>query len=153
AKYYAPTDVELDLSIPQRGYALVGALLVDALEAAADGAPAREAALRIASQRGREIGGATPRSHAPRSIDEGPAALTDLLEDLGYEPYGGPEGGLALRNCPFHALAQRSPELICALNHAFLDGVLDGLGQDELEAVLACSQPGDCCVLFNPQSA
>lgn len=152
AKYYAPADVELDLSIPQRGYELVGTLLVDALHAAAGGEPPREAALRVATQRGREFGegrgsGGTGRSTA----HQGRNGLSEVLEELGYEPYQAANGGIALRNCPFHALAQRSPELICALNHAFLGGVLDGLGQDEVEAVLACYQPGDCCVIFEPQ--
>ncbi len=154
AKYYAPADVELDLSIPQRGYELVGTLLVDALQAAAGGEPPREAALRIAAQQGREVGEGRPHSGTPRSSDHrSPNGLTEVLEELGYEPYRPSEGGIALLNCPFHALAQRSPELICALNHSFLGGVLDGLEQDDVEAVLACYQPGDCCVIFEPRPA
>jgi len=50
-----------------------------------------------------------------------------------------------LRNCPFHALAMRQRELVCGLNLAFVEGLLDGLGSRWLSAELAPA-PGQCCV-------
>jgi predicted ArsR family transcriptional regulator len=52
---------------------------------------------------------------------------------------------VALRNCPFRELAQEAPEIICRMNHAFVDGVLRGLGNDTVRAVQE-SIPDDCCV-------
>ncbi len=154
AKYYAPAELELDLSIPQRRYEFLGALLVDALQAASRGEPAYEAASSIASTQGREIGeGARPRRSHRRTEGQRRRTLTNLLDDLAYEPYPTPEGGIAFHNCPFHSLARRAPEVVCFINHAFLDGILDGLGEEGLEALLACRQPGDCCVLLQPEAS
>lgn len=154
AKYYAPTDLELDFSIPQRRYEFVGSMLVDALQAAAEGEPARDAALSIAARQGREVGEGARRRRSPRRANNQlHRKLTNLLEDLAYESYATPEGGIAFRNCPFRTLAQRAPEFVCAMNHAFLDGILQGLGEEGLEALLACRQPGDCCVIVQPEAS
>jgi predicted ArsR family transcriptional regulator len=50
-----------------------------------------------------------------------------------------------LRNCPFHTLARRAPEIVCAINQALLDGLLRGLGDQRVQAVLA-PRPDACCV-------
>jgi predicted ArsR family transcriptional regulator len=68
-----------------------------------------------------------------------------VLADKGYEPYRDESGNIRLHNCPFHRLAQRSPDLVCGLNHAFLDGLLSGLGVESLAASLD-PRPGECCV-------
>jgi predicted ArsR family transcriptional regulator len=68
-----------------------------------------------------------------------------LLYDRGYEPYLDAKGGLRLRNCPFHLLAQQSVEIVCGLNQAFISGLLSGLGSKEIDAILD-PQPGECCV-------
>jgi predicted ArsR family transcriptional regulator len=41
-----------------------------------------------------------------------------------------------LHNCPFHPLAAQAPELVCGINHAFLAGMLAGLGADVIDAQL-----------------
>lgn len=50
-----------------------------------------------------------------------------------------------MRNCPFHPLAGRTPQLVCGINHAFLTGFLDALGAFTVTAVLA-PRAGECCV-------
>ncbi|MEV4088188.1 hypothetical protein AB0J43_48815, partial [Nonomuraea fuscirosea] len=40
---------------------------------------------------------------------------------------------------------RRRPDLVCAINHAFVSGLLDGLGATTLDATLA-PKPGNCCV-------
>ena len=57
-----------------------------------------------------------------------------------------------LRNCPFHPMAAQAPELVCGINHAFLGGLLDGLGTDTVTAELQ-PQPGRCCVRLKARSA
>jgi predicted ArsR family transcriptional regulator len=147
SKLYEPSDVEVEVTIPERRYDLAGGLLVDAIRGTARDESARDAALRVAQERGRDLGAETRTEQALRRL--GPertmAVTRDILERYGYEPYSDRPGQLALRNCPFHSLAQRAPELMCSMNRAFIDGVIRGLGNDTVEAVLAC-KPGDCCV-------
>lgn len=73
------------------------------------------------------------------------AVTREVLERNGFEPYSDHRGEIALRNCPFHSLAQRAPDLVCGMNRARIEGVVRGLGNDFVEAVLTC-KPGDCCV-------
>lgn len=147
AKYYRPSQIQIEVSIPERHYDLAGSLLVDAIQSQERGESARQAAFRVARERGRAIGEEQRhlrklrRTGAERAL----SATGEILEGLGFEPYHDDPRGLALRNCPFHNLAQAAPDLVCEMNQAFIDGILRGLGNDTVEAVLAC-KPGDCCV-------
>jgi len=69
----------------------------------------------------------------------------ELLEREGYEPTV-VDDEIALRNCPFHALAQEHRALVCGMNCDFLGGVIDGL--DATDAFTARLAPSDgyCCV-------
>jgi predicted ArsR family transcriptional regulator len=58
-----------------------------------------------------------------------------------------------LANCPFHALAQRDPELVCGMNLAFVEGVVDGLGAAALRARLDPSETRCCVRLERPRLA
>lgn len=147
AKYYEPSGVELAVSIPDRNYDFVGSLLVDAVSSAKPKESPHDAAMRVSTERGREIG---ERSRRERGLSRpGPertlSVAQEMLEGFGYEPYRDEKTKIALRNCPFHTLAQQSPDLVCSMNQAFLDGMLRGLGNQSVEAVLECKQ-GDCCV-------
>ena len=72
-------------------------------------------------------------------------AVETLLRERGYEPYADGPGVLRLRNCPFHSVAQRQPEVICEMNLALLRGVVEELGDPALTAALEPA-PGRCCV-------
>lgn len=154
AKYYRPSDIEIEVSIPERHYDLAGSLLVDAIQNQEPGESARQATFRVARQRGRSIGEQQRQVRKLRRAGaERALSLTgEILEEHGFEPYRDEPGGLALRNCPFHSLAQAAPDLVCEMNQAFIDGMLRGLGNDTVEAVLAC-KPGDCCVTLRAPSA
>jgi predicted ArsR family transcriptional regulator len=147
-KRYRPSGLEVSLSLPERRYDLIGTILVDAL-AHTDTAesPPPDLARRIAWQHGQHLGAEVRqerrlgRPGAERTV----AATQDLLDRNGYEPVPDGTGGLVLRNCPFHALVGRAPELICSINVAFIDGLLRGLGNDTVRAELA-PVAGSCCV-------
>lgn len=147
AKYYEPSGVHVEVSIPDRRYELVGELLVDAIRSEAAGEKARDTASRVASERGHALGEEIERSRrlrrpgAKRTL----GAAEDVLREHGYEPYRDENDVVALRNCPFHSLARRAPDLVCEMNRAFLDGMLRGMGNENVDAVLTC-KPGDCCV-------
>ena len=141
-KTYEPSGVALDVSIPPRRYDLVGELLATAIQECADDERPADAALRVAFERGRELGhDARPASPTARGFAKREIAL---LEDHGYEPVRD-EGRIVLRSCPFDAIARSAPELICGMNRALLDGALRGIGDSATEAILEPA-PGRCCV-------
>ncbi|HZT66969.1 MAG TPA: transcriptional regulator [Acidimicrobiales bacterium] len=150
-KRYTRSDTEVSLSLPARRYDLVGEILVDALVAGSEGRPAADTARRIAWERGREAGAAAAgRRSLRRPGDERAlAAARQVLEEHGFEPAEAENGTVVLRNCPFHALAQRAPELVCGLNVDFVDGLLRGLGNQSVRAELQPT-PGWCCVRLVP---
>ncbi|MGH3964023.1 MAG: transcriptional regulator, partial [Pseudonocardiaceae bacterium] len=70
---------------------------------------------------------------------------TAALARYGFEPDRATPTLLRLRNCPFHPLAGKAPQLVCGINHAFLTGFLDTLQASTLTAVLT-PRAGGCCV-------
>jgi predicted ArsR family transcriptional regulator len=155
-KRYAPSDVEVSLSLPERHYELLGEILIDSLVQTDVRRPDQtpvEVAKHVASDRGKRLGADVREGR--RLGRPGPertlAAAETLLEQHGYEPVDDGQGGFLLRNCPFHALVHRAPELVCSLNVAFIDGVLRGLGNDNVRADLQ-PEAGTCCVRVRPPS-
>lgn len=131
-KVYEATGEGLAVTIPERRYELIADILAAAV--ADGGEPASEVAARLAYTRGRDLSAALPPG------DD----VLGALAGLGFEPRAA-AAAVTLHNCPFHALAARHTALVCGLNHAFLTGLVDGLGARDAEAVLA-PQPGRCCV-------
>ncbi len=71
--------------------------------------------------------------------------MKGVLTQQGYEPCGGANGVIRLRNCPFHQLTEQHREVVCGMNLALVEGLVDGLGAGGLRPVLD-PQPGHCCV-------
>jgi len=147
AKLYEPSGVEMGVSIPERRYDLVGSILVEAIESRSSEESTTKAARRIAREAGEVLGREVRLAGRvrPAGPERALSMAREVLHQHGFEPYESMAGELALRNCPFHALAQRAPELVCGLNQAFVDGMLRGLGNETVEAALE-PQPGQCCV-------
>jgi predicted ArsR family transcriptional regulator len=128
AKAYRRTDIEVDVSLPERRYRLAGELLVEAI--VSDRAPDE-----VAKEGGRAAGSKARQSRS---------TVIDVLTEHGYEPCV--EGGdIVLSNCPFHALAKKDADLVCGMNLAFLQGVVEGLGNARVRPRLAPSEDR-CCV-------
>ncbi len=133
AKLYARSEREIEVSVPPRDYHLAARLLADA--AAADTGGGTRRALPAAAERlGREI-----------AAEATGAELAPLLCDRGYEPFEDEDHVVRMRNCPFHAVAQRHPAIVCEMNLALLGGLVDGLDTPSLTAALEPG-PGRCCV-------
>lgn len=146
-KVYQPSAADIAVSIPPREYDLLAAILLDAVHTENPDENAHQAALRVAHDHGRRLGEEHARDRRPGRLGA-ERALTRaeaLLHGHGFEPHREQPTCLRLLNCPFHALAARSPELVCGINHAFLGGLLVGLGASSVEAVLD-PRPGECCV-------
>jgi predicted ArsR family transcriptional regulator len=151
SKLYQPSDVEVQLSIPERQYDVIGKLLVDSILAESDEEARTTVAGKVASAEGRRIGEqvrANLRMRPPGS-ERAIAAAADILRDRGYEPYSAEDGSLRLRSCPFHALARHAPELVCRMNRHFIEGIVRGIGNQTVKAGLEPT-PGQCCVVLHP---
>ncbi|MFL5800009.1 MAG: helix-turn-helix transcriptional regulator [Actinomycetota bacterium] len=143
AKLYRPSATRLQVAIPPDRVDLAGELLATAMEERRATDTAERAVRRVARREGVRVGRALrePTGDAADPLD----ATCSALADLGFEPDRTADGAV-LRNCPFHDLARRHTELVCAMNHALLGGLVAGLtGGDDLAAEL---RPGEeaCCV-------
>ncbi|GAA2453294.1 helix-turn-helix domain-containing protein [Actinomadura vinacea] len=139
AKLYRRTPGEREVSLPPRDYRTAAGLLAEAAEAAGLDEELRDAA-RAHGKELREEGAAPCRG-----LEE----VAALLERRGYEPCL--DGRLLLmRNCPFHALSERFPPLVCGMNLALLEGLLEGV---EGVRVRIEAGPGRCCAVVEPADA
>jgi predicted ArsR family transcriptional regulator len=156
AKLYARADREFAVTVPPRSYELAARLLVHAVEADTSG-QSRAALGQAARRLGTELGygyraeaashGAAGGAHAASGGDPRSVAACDVEDALtrqGYEPCRG-GGIIRLRNCPFHRLAERHREVVCGMNLMLIEGLVEGLGADDVHPVLD-PQPGYCCV-------
>ncbi|CAN5738201.1 helix-turn-helix domain-containing protein [soil metagenome] len=154
AKVYEPSAMTIEISVPPRQYELAGRLLLDGVTNQPEGMSATESTNAAALAQGSELG---KRASSVRGLRHpGPertlAAAEEILGEQGFEPFRETQGVLALRNCPFHALAQQSPEVMCGMNRSFIEGIVRGLGNENVQVVLE-PEDGHCCVkLCSPGS-
>ncbi len=146
AKTYTRATTEVAVSIPPRDDELAARLLAAAVESAGADRVAAEAARaegrRVGEEASRRLRG---RAGSGRRL----AALREVLGERGYEPFDESTDCVAMRNCPFDHLTDEHRDLVCGMNLALLEGVVDGLGLDRARAVLD-PQPGRCCVTVPP---
>jgi len=145
AKLYRRGSRELAVTLPERRYELAGLMARAIAGARSTGQPVAEALDRAARDRGGELAGL-----ARQEAGDDPSraallvAVRAALDEEGYQTRGDP-AGLTLANCPFHALAAEHTALICGMNLAIMEGLLDRLGGLGLAAVLDPAD-GRCCV-------
>ena len=133
AKLYRRSGAEHQVSVPARDYRTAADLLAEVAEVAR-----LDTELQAAARReGRAV------RDAAGPIDD-LAAVEAVLAARGYEPRRDADSGLLrVANCPFHVLSQRYPTLVCGMNLALLDGLVDGT--EGLRARMD-PRPGLCCV-------
>jgi predicted ArsR family transcriptional regulator len=153
AKLYRRAAAELTFSVPERHYDLVARLLAAALAKPGRGgvggggtSHSRETLGSIARDYGRTVGeGAGPSKRTGRRARL--ARLVDTLVGQGYEPtVAGSE--VSLCNCPFRAVADLQPELVCTMNLDLIEGLLEAIGDPSLSARLDPAE-GRCCVTLD----
>ena len=145
-KRYEPT-AGVSVQVPQREHDMLADILLDAVLEPRAGEAAAAAVLRVARDRGTAIGAdERQRSRPGRLGAERALGLTQqILDRHGFEPAREPHS-VRLRNCPFHPLAAKAPDLVCGLNREFVAGIVDGLhAEGVVDAVLA-PHAGACCV-------
>lgn len=145
AKHYAARTCELALTVPARRYDLAARILARGVASGDKRRDAKAATLEAAHEEGSRVGALRRPSSRSFSRKQTMSCAAEALGDLGFEP--GPEGSsLRMHNCPFHAVVDVAPEIVCGLNQAFIGGLLDGLGGHESVQAILDPAPPDCCV-------
>jgi predicted ArsR family transcriptional regulator len=149
SKMYSPSEVEVEVSIPERQYSVIGKLLVDSILAEPGQAARSDVAANAAAAEGRRVGEKVRAElrMRPPGTERALATAADVLRERGYEPYPVEDGSIRLRSCPFHEVARHAPELVCRMNREFIEGIVRGIGNKTLEASLEPT-PGQCCVIL-----
>jgi predicted ArsR family transcriptional regulator len=159
AKLYRRSTADHEVTLPPRRYQAAAELLADAVERAG----ADDLLFAAARRRGRSIGSASAGSVSAGSASAGSASagsaagaaeLIDVLTEQGYEPERRGDS-IVLRNCPFHALARDFPPLVCGMNLALLEGLVEGLAErrDRAPDTPRLAPAGEgCCVVIDLES-
>jgi len=151
AKLYRRGPREVTVSLPERRYEVAARLFAKSIERMGDEVP--PASLRGSARAvGAEAGSAVRQRVGRRAgAKRMRAALLETLVERGYEPRREASGEIRLGNCPFHALVSDHRQLVCGMNLAMTEGLLDGLGVRDAVARLD-PQPGLCCVAIGQAS-
>ncbi|MGW4946435.1 helix-turn-helix transcriptional regulator [Actinoplanes sp. NPDC004185] len=130
AKLYRASAAEHAVSVPPRDYRSAAELLAESVERSG----ADTALFDVAREHGRRT---------PPGTD-----VRELLTAHGYLPVETP-AGIQLTNCPFHRLAEQFPPLICGMNLALVNGLLEGSGAAAGWQARMDAAPGRCCVVVS----
>lgn len=148
SKLYRRVDRDITVSLPGRDYELAGLLMANAIdESSATGVPAIEVLNRAAAERGRSIGASLLKeSGAPTTSANALKLASDALAAHGYEPRTA-SSRVELANCPFHSLSKSHTDMVCGMNLALIDALVETVDADRLACRL---DPGDgrCCVVL-----
>lgn len=144
AKLYRRADRQVSITLPERRYDLAGDLLAAAIDRSIrDGVPVAESVRQVAHAAGLRLG-QTAETAQTGATGEDVDAVVSLLADYGYEPRV-VDRQVCLANCPFDRLAAEHTELVCGMNLALVEGVVEGLDISSLDPRLA-PEEGWCCV-------
>jgi len=155
AKVYRRSRRDFEVSLPPRDYELAGSMLAAAVDRSRSyGVGIDDAVAAVAIDRGEQLAEEVRtrlRTATGRGVHARRNAALEVLSEHGFEPIAEDSGTIALRNCPFHQLAQEHTELICNMNLCMLQSTLVDLGDTGFEARL---EPDDdaCCVRLHPVS-
>ena len=87
------------------------------------------------------------RTRRNRIAGLGYAGVGTILLAASLAPSDAADGAIRLRNCPFHQLAAEHRDLVCGMNLALIEGLVAGLGANDLQPALD-PQPEHCCVVI-----
>ena len=146
AKRYRRSRNEFFVALPAREYELAGHIMAEAITDAERtalpiGAAVRKAAARHGALLVGEVG------QQPSSPTAALGLAVSLLGDHGYEPRR-TEQKVLLVNCPFRALASQYPGLVCHMNLALVEALIESAAPELLDVRL---DPGEdrCCVALS----
>jgi len=143
AKLYSRSARQIQISLPPRHYEVAARLFAEALTTEN---PA-EALDEIARAHGQLLGA---RAWHPQASKLSPRRqlerVATVLKECGYEP-AVTSRQATLRNCPFDALSRDYRPVVCTMNRAMIDGLISGLGIDDI-TTMEQQRAGQCCVVL-----
>jgi predicted ArsR family transcriptional regulator len=145
AKLYRRAPREVAVTLPERRYELAARLLAESVEHS--GTKAAPVLRDVARDAGRAMGAAGRPAARGQGRQRSTEGLVGVLRAQGYEPRASEDGVIRMANCPFHALVTEHRDLVCGMNLALAEGIIDGLRDRHHQAHLD-PQPGSCCVAF-----
>lgn len=109
----------------------------------------QQAGVRWALERAEQLG-LRPQSPDDR-CGEVSAQVADLLGEWGYTPQTDIDRGslsltVTLRECPFLALAQAHPDVVCGIHRGLLQGTLQAVGETGSHVTLEPLVTPDTCI-------
>lgn len=121
---------------------LLATVLTGAVAASDDGAARAEEA---GEAWGRYLLARDPLARPPDDDAAAVEEVVELLDQQGFDPTA-QESEIHMARCPFHALAESQPEVVCAVHKGLITGALSALGSDlEVEGLDVFVRP-DLCV-------
>ncbi len=134
------------------GYEQLAALLAADL---ADTPQEREARAEDIGQRwARQL--VPDRRGAEPTVDEAAAAVCQVFDRVGFAPQVSRHGEgrrITLHSCPFRAVAQEHPEVVCAMHLGLLRGSLERLGAPSVCRLTPFAEPEKCLAEIGPSPA
>ncbi|HEX6968946.1 MAG TPA: helix-turn-helix domain-containing protein [Micromonosporaceae bacterium] len=145
-RYRATRPADRETSSPASGsagqYQLLSQILAGYL--ATHSPNPADAARAAGRQWGRHLIDRPPPDESP-DADEVLRRVTGMLDTLGFQPVSRDNGEIELRRCPFAAVAQRQPGVVCAVHHGLIEGAVAELDADAGESTLdAWVTPSTC---------
>lgn len=144
AKLYRRSRQQVSVNLPPRDYELLAGVLAGALDRPLPDDVARSLT-EAARRAGRELAVEAMQAAGDRPPLE---AGLDELRRRGFEP-AREDGAVALRNCPFQAVAVPHQDLVCPLNKALLEAFTEALGVGGV-SVQTRPRADACCVRLCP---
>jgi predicted ArsR family transcriptional regulator len=142
AKVYTASPRRFSVVIPQTRYALAASMMATALSGEHSGADGAASLAQVADTVGQRLG-AEVRAQA-RTKHARREAVHRKLAQLGFEPKV--DGGeVVLRNCVFRELSSSHRQLVCGMNAALVNGILEGAQLRSLHVEGGRPEP-TCCV-------
>jgi predicted ArsR family transcriptional regulator len=148
AKLYRRSRRDFSVTLPERNHELLARLLVET--AVSERLPDKDG---VAHRYGRSLGARVRKRMSSRATTQRLGrCVSDVLEDIGFEPVDLDGGDVWARNCPFDPLSRRHPSVVCATAIEFVGGVIEGVGTDSLQ-VSRDQRPDRCCVVLRQVSS
>lgn len=120
-------------------YKMIASMLADV---AALGAPDVNDVAAMGWDQGRQ---AAQRTEGAGCVE----ALSKVLDDLGFDPVTGVEGGqtsIAFAHCPFRELAEVYPDIVCNLHRGLIEGFVEEFGGARVSGFATLADRDPCRV-------
>jgi predicted ArsR family transcriptional regulator len=138
AKLYRLSDKVSTIALPPRRYDLLAGLALEALTQTAE----LDAVVRVCRETGRRRGTQiliASGDLAAGQRDTIAETIIELADEAGMVPgtiWDGDALTIEIRNCVFKELSTPNPDLVCAMHHAYLEGVIEALSGDHATPVI-----------------